>query len=74
MGSVIRVISIALSISLVIIASKVWPIAEGNVKALVLVGIVTAILCIIAVVAWAILEGKYAKEAEDNRHWRMKHL
>ena len=42
--------------------------------ALAIVGIITAALCMIAVIAWAIIHSSYASEAEDNRLWRMKHL
>ena len=69
----IQIISILFSVALIILACLVLP-AEGLVKALAIVGIITAVLCIIAVIAWIILYNNYASEAEDNRRWRLKTL
>ena len=69
----IQIISVVFSIVLIILACLVLP-AEGLVKALAIVGIITAALCMIAVIAWAVIHSSYVSEAEDNRRWRMKHL
>lgn len=65
--------SILLSIALIILACLVLP-ADGLVRALAIVAIITAVLCIIAVIVWIIIYNSYVAEAEDNRRWRMKHL
>jgi len=70
----IQIISVLFSIALIILAALVLPTAEGTVKLLAIIGIITATLCMIAVIAWAIIHNSYASEAEDNRLWRMKHL
>lgn len=74
MRIVIQILSVLFSIVLVILACLVLPTAEGIVKALAIFAIITAVLCIIAVIAWAITHNNYASEAEDNRLWRRKTL
>ena len=74
MRIVIQIISVLFSIALIVLACLVLPTAEGLVKALAIVGIITAVLCMIAVIAWAIIYNNYVSEAEVNRLWNMKHL
>lgn len=74
MRIIIQITSVMFSIFLIILACLVLPTAIGLVKALAIVGIITAALCMIAVIAWAIIHSSYASEAEDNSRWRMKHL
>jgi len=74
MRIVIQVISILFSIALIILAGMVLPAAEGTIKLLAIVGIITATLCIIAVIAWIILYNCYVSETEENRLWGLKRL
>lgn len=69
-----QIISILFSIALIILACLVLPTAEGIVKLMAIVGIITAALCMIAVIAWAIIHNEYASEAEQNRLWRIRSL
>ena len=70
----IQIISVMFSITLIILACLVLPTAEGIIKALAIVGIITAVLSMIAVIAWAIIHSNYASEAEQNRLWRIMSL
>ena len=67
MRVIFQLISILFSIVLIVLAGLVLSTAEGLVKVLAIVGIITAVLCMIAVIAWAVIHNEYASEAEDNR-------
>ena len=71
MRVVFQIVSVLFSIVLIILSVLVLPAAEGIVKALAIVGIMTAVLCIIAVIGWWIAYINYESEAEHNRLWRI---